>query len=140
MLSRQEKRAIFELSILAIAVVVFLSLMPSYGIRTAVAAFGVLGFWGLGPILFSRKKTPSEVIEDEHDILIKRKATQIAFAIFWVYFVVSSMTIWFSHFKAGVVSVDAFPLLVLGGWTLFTLTFSLSTIYQYRQGTASDTC
>ena len=134
-MARYEKHAWLNLAVIAVTLMSFGSLFAMFGLRPASAAFGLLGIWGLGPILFFIKRRPNEVITDERDEVIKKTASQQAFAVFWLFFVASCMIIWMVNFESGFVSVDAFPLLVVAGWMMFVLIHGASTLVQYRTRT-----
>ena len=132
-MTRYEKHAWFNLIVLAVTLVAFFCLGGASGMRSASAAFGLLGLWGFGPLFFLIKRRPSEVITDERDEIIKKTASQQAFGVFWLFFVGACMSIWALNLKSGSVNVDAFPLLVISGWMVFILTHATSTIIQYRK-------
>jgi uncharacterized membrane protein len=132
-MTRYEKHAWFNLTVLALSLTAFGVLLPIFGLRIASGAFGLLGFWGLGPILFFVKQRTGETLTDERDEAIRKTASQQAFALFWLYFVGSCITIWALNLKTATVSVDVLPLLVVFGWMVFVLVHAVSTLIQYRR-------
>ncbi|MCD4775270.1 MAG: hypothetical protein K8S15_04370 [Candidatus Aegiribacteria sp.] len=140
MLNRHEKLAIFNLSILAVAILLFFLIWQNMGISRAYAGFAVFGFLGIGHLIFLRKKSPSEVIEDERDASIKLMSLKGALSFVFGYFVITSLVIYYSHLDAGVVSIDYFPLFVWIGWALLVLVSSIITLTQYRRGTNCGIC
>ena len=140
MLNRHEKLAIFNLSILAIGIILFFLFFQTRGIGRSSTSFGILGFLWVGNLLFLRKKTPSEVIEDERDASIKLISLKGALSFVFGYFVITSLAIYYSHHEAGVVSIEYFPVFVWVGWALLVLVSSIITLIQYRRGTNCGIC
>ncbi len=110
------------------------------GIGRAYAGFAVIGFTGIGHLIFLKRKDPEEIIEDERDISIRLKSFSGSFFLMSVYFVIASLIVYFSHSQTGVVSVDYFPVFVWVGWAVNILASSVITLVQYRRGTSCGTC
>ena len=140
MLNRHEKLAIFNLSILAVGILLFILIWQTTVISQAYAGLAIFGFLGIGHLIFLRKKNPSEVIEDERDISIQLKSFSGSSYFVFIYFVITSLVIYFSHSDTGVVSIEYFPLFVLVGWALKILVSSIITLVQYRRGTNCGIC
>lgn len=140
MLNRHEKVAIFNLSIVAIGILLFFLLCQTMEISKAYAGFAVLGFQGISHLIFLRKKNPSEVIEDERDISIQQKSFSGSSFFAFTYFVITSLVIYFSHSDTGVVSIEYLPLFVWVGVALKVLVSSIITLVQYRRGTNCGIC
>jgi archaellum biogenesis protein FlaJ (TadC family) len=140
MLNRHEKLAIFNLSILAVAILLSFLIWQTMGISRAYAGFAIFAFLGIGHLIFLRKKTPSEVIEDERDTSIKLISLKGALSFVFGYFVIASLAVYYSHSDTGVVSIDFFPLFVWVGWALLVLVSSIITLIQYRRGTNCGIC
>ena len=166
-MNRYEKIAWFNLAVISVSIVLyfalFFSLRTSYplnvSLKISFAAFALMGFIGLGPTLFKKKRggqgnTINDDSDgqgtlrydeefDERDRLIQRRAQLHGFKVFWVILVVSVMIAWvFLRFispdgtGAGTMSVtidvDMIPLMLLPGYIILMLAYSLSTIMQYR--------
>ncbi len=140
MLNRHEKFAVFNLTILMVAVLLFFLFLIVMGLPQAQGAFGLMGFIGLGHLLFLRKKRPSEIVDDERDKAIKLKANATGLYSSFVYFIIGSLVVYYSNPDAGVVSVDLIPLFVWVGWALYILAYSITILVQYRKGTNCGTC
>ena len=140
MLNRHEKLAVFNLSIAAIGILLFFLVWQTMGISKAYGGFAVFAFQGIGHLIFLRKKNRSEVIEDERDISIRLKSLSGANNFVLVYFVITSLAIYYTHLDAGVVSVDFFILFVWIAWPLKFLATSIITLVQYRRGTNCGIC
>src|SRR5437899_10058017 len=87
-MSATQKFAWFNLAVIALTLVVVLALLPFLG-KGALGGFGFLGIIGLGPLFF--RKRPGQVVADERDILIQRRAWILAYALFWVVFVLAAV-------------------------------------------------
>ncbi len=140
MLNRHEKLAIFKLSLVVAGVLLFLLIWQTMGITKAYAGFAVFGFLGLGHLIFLRKKSPTEVIEDERDTLIKLKSYSGGYYSAMAYFILTSMAVYFSLPEGGVISVDLFPVFVWVGWAVSVLASSIIILVQYRKGANCGIC
>lgn len=86
-MSAMQKFAWFNLIVIALTLVVVLASLPFLG-KGALGGFGFLGFLGLGA-LFLRKKA-GQVVADERDQLIQRRAWVLAQTAVWVAFVLAA--------------------------------------------------
>ncbi len=130
----QQRFAWFTLAVLAAGLVVYGILVPLIGPQHALAAFGVLGLWGLQPLFYRRRKR--EVVMDERDQLIALRAQIVGFWIFWECFVAACMILWaVLHYgrHQETVPADVLPLLVGGGFVVFFATNAVATLLQYRR-------
>ncbi|MCK5134082.1 MAG: DUF2178 domain-containing protein [Candidatus Sabulitectum sp.] len=140
MLNRHEKLAVFNLSILAVGILLFLLIWQITVISQAYAGLAIFGLMGIGHLIFLRKKNPSEVVEDERDISIQLKSFSGSNSFVLIYFVITTIAIYLSHSDSGVVSIEYFPLFVWVAWALNVLVSSIITLVQYRRGTNCETC
>ncbi len=140
MLNRHEKFAIFNLSVVVIGILLFFLIWQTMEISKAYAGLAVLGFQGIGHLIFLRKNNPSEVIEDERDISIQQKSFSGSSFFAFSYFVIISLVIYFSHSDTGVISIDYLPLFIWVGVALKILVSSIITLLQYRRGTNCGIC
>ena len=166
-MNRYEKVAWFNLVVISVSIMLFLTLFfnsrTSYpftiSLKRSFAAFALVGFIGLGPTLFKKKRggQDSEIIDsrdghdtllydaelDERDTLIQRRAKIHGFSAFWIILVFSVMIAWvFLRFVSPdgtgtgpisvTIDVDMFPLMLFPGAIILMLAMSLSTIIQYR--------
>ncbi len=143
MLNRHEKFAIFNISIVALAVILFfiiyLTADPGKA-KGAWGAIGLVGFSGFGHMFFMRKKSAADVIEDERDKSIKLKSYTGGYEFALVYLILTSVAIYYRYMDAGVVPVDYVLLLSWSGYAVYMLASSLIILVQYRRGTACGTC
>ncbi len=140
MLNRHEKFAIFNLSLVVTGILLFILIWQTMEIEKAYAGFAVFGFMGFGHMIFLRKKNSSEVIADERDNAIKLKSGSGGYSIALMYFIITPIVIYYTHYVTGVVSVEYFPIFVWIGWAIYVLASSSITLVQYRRGTNCGTC
>ena len=133
-MNRQEHVAWFNLAVIAVALAVFLLLIPVLGPKRATGAFGILGLLGLSPLLAWRRRGSTEVMGDERDAAINSKATLIAFAVFWVTFIVECMVPYWIVGPQGSIPSGVMPLVALVGFLVFQGTQSAATVVQYARG------
>jgi hypothetical protein len=87
-----------------------------FGFPVASAGFGFLGligFTGLGPLIF--KKDPGPVQADERDRLINSKAARVGFGSAYMVLIIMCMGLWeYCRFFKGIkmISIDVLPMLV----------------------------
>jgi len=132
-MSRLQKFAWFNLAVIGFTVLVVLSLMPF--LRSgALGGLGFLGFLGLGALYFRQR--PGQVLIDERDNLIMRRATILAYALFWVVFVL--MAVFVSpllYGQDGSVPVLMVQMSVAWGFMLIYVVQSIAILVQYAGGT-----
>lgn len=140
MLTRYEKFAVFNLCIVLCAVLLFLLLLGPIGFTGAQSAFGIIGFIGIGHLLFLRKRNSSDIVEDERDTAIKLKASGIGYYISMAYFIIASLSVYYSQSGTGVISVELLPFFAWIGWAVYIVSSSVIALILYRQGVACGTC
>ncbi len=130
---RTQKAALFNLSIVLSALATVLALYPFLG-RGAAGGFGLLGFLGFGPLFY--RQHPGQVVADERDQLINRRSIIIAYSVFWVAFVASSMLALALYGGDGAVPVPVIINAVWFGFMLFVGLHAVATLTQYGLGGA----
>src|SRR4051794_7130148 len=83
-MSRMQKFAWFNLSVIVVTLLVVFSLMPFLGHR-ALGGLGFLGFIGFSPLFF--RKSAGQVVTDERDQQIQWRAWIVAYSLYWVIYV-----------------------------------------------------
>ena len=128
-MSAMQKYAWFNLAIIALTLVIVLALIPFLG-KGALGGFGFLGFMGFG-VLFFRKK-PGQVLMDERDVLIQRRSWVLAYAVFWVVFVLAAVFLSAAVYGwDGAVPVAVLQMSVFCGFMLVSALASVAILLQY---------
>ncbi|HEX3727968.1 MAG TPA: hypothetical protein VHV08_17070 [Pirellulales bacterium] len=83
-----QKHAWFNLVVVLLTAITVLSLYPWLGER-AYGGFGLLGFCGFAALFHWRRR--GQVVSDERDALINRRANLWAYTVLWVVFVAAVM-------------------------------------------------
>ena len=127
----QQRYAAFNLLIAIAALAIFLALIPRCGPVKAQAAFGLLGFTGLTPLLMRKRK--GQVVADERDQTISRVAIQISFAILWVFFIAGGWGVYYVYRHHDAIPASLLPLGMWLAWVLLLLIHSATTLLLYRR-------
>jgi len=118
----QQRLAWFQIVVFATACATGCLLWLLAGGQTVLAAFGLLGLWGLSPLFVRRKKKePGEVLIDERDREIVRRATLFGFAASYLAFVLVSMAIWFCNWMLHSNETVSVHTLTLPVWIAFAV-------------------
>jgi hypothetical protein len=83
--STGQKQAWLSLAIATLSLVGILALTPVIGFQRAQGSLGLLGLWGLTPLLY--RTQPGIVRSDERDGQIQLRSWVVAYCVFWVVFV-----------------------------------------------------
>ena len=117
------------LSVAAFAIFHFVLGLPANRAAAGFGFIGIMGFLGLTPVLFRKDK--DKVQADERDLAILRKATVIAYSVFWVLFVAAAMIPWFIIGPSGTITINYLPWMVFGGMCVVMLLQSIVTLNEY---------
>jgi len=127
-----QKNAWFSLAVILVSLIAVGCLYPFIGWK-ANGALGLCGLLGFGP-LFYRKRS-SEVVMDERDLLIEKRAALIGYSVFWVvYVLLASLFAPMVFGKAGSIPVLVVQWSVFYALILFLGVKSLATLVQYTKG------
>jgi hypothetical protein len=126
-----QKEALFNLVVVGLALATVLSLYPVFG-PSAAAGFGLLGLLGLGPVFYRKRRC--RIVADERDHLIQRRATIIAYTVFWLAFVASAMLALGFYGAEGAVPVMVVMNAVWLGVMLVVAMHAIATLVQYGWG------
>ena|SRR5437868_4304771 len=131
-MSATQKFAWFNLAVIALTLGVVLALLPFLG-KAALGGLGFLGLLGFGPFFFRKK--PGQVPTDERDQLIQQRSWIVAYALFWVVFVLAAVL--FSplvYGQDGAVPVWVIQISVFCGFMLVYALASVAILVQYAGG------
>jgi hypothetical protein len=128
-----QKHAWFNLAVVVLSVVTVVALVPVLGLQRAQGGFGWLGLLGFG-VLFYRKRA-GQVVADERDRGIRMRSMMIAYSVFWVAFVLTSVLLPpYSYGAHGAVPVAVVQASVWFWFILVTVIESVATLVQYGRG------
>jgi hypothetical protein len=131
-MSATQKFAWFNLAVIALTLVAVLSLLPFLG-RGALGGCGILGLLGFGPLFFRKK--PGQVVTDERDQLIQGRSWILAYALFWVVFVLAAVFLSAVVYgEDGAVPVSVLRWSVACGFMLVYALASVAILVQYAGG------
>jgi len=142
-MNRQQEIAWFTLVMLALAAILSLSAFSvayfvfGFPAKRAICGFGftfiiIGGFSGLAPLIF--KKDKDTVKLDERDLLIRRKATLVAYWMSWTLFTLAATIIRFIIGPDGTISVNYLPWMGIGGIFIIVLVQSTVILEEYGWG------
>lgn len=131
-MSATQKFAWFNLAVIALTLAVIFSLLPFLG-KGALGGLGFLGLLGFGPFFFRRK--PGQVVADERDQLIQRRSWLVAYALFWVVFVLAAVFLSaLVYGEEGAVPVPVLRWSVAVGFMMVYALASVAMLVQYAGG------
>jgi hypothetical protein len=130
-----QKQAWFNLAVIALCVLTVAAMVPMLGLRKAQGGMGWLGLLAFG-VVFVRKR-PGRVVADERDEQIRDRSLTVAYAVFWVVFVLSCVflvpAVYGEH---GAVPVEVVQGSVGVGFLLVITIESIATLLRYGRGKA----
>jgi hypothetical protein len=132
-MSLQEKMAVFITVVCFITIITYLILMSIMGPYSAMRAFGILGILGITPFIYRKFSKKGRTLLDERDVSIRKKAASIAFRLFWILFVFSSLFLYYLYQDSGVITIHVFPLLIFIGVMIISVTWSVSILILYHR-------
>lgn len=135
-MTAMQKFAWFNLTVIGITLVVIGALYPLMGHR-ALGGLGCLGLLGLQPFFFFRRGA-GPVVMDERDALIQQRSWIIAYALFWVVFVIGAVVLSAMVYgQDGSIPVSVVQMSVVWGMMFVYTAASIAILVQYTGG-ASD--
>ena len=131
-MSPMQRFAWFNLAVIGLTLLVVFSLLPFMGYR-AMGGLGCLGLMGFGPFFFRKKA--GQVVADERDLLIQQRSWVVAYALFWVVFVLAAvfLSAWFYGWD-GAIPVSVVQVSVAWGFMLVYALASIAILLQYAGG------
>ena len=86
------------------------------------------------PSILQRIGRKKEILRDERDTLIFKKAALTAHAVSWLYFFSACLITWRLVGTNGSVSVNVLPLIFVGGIVIYQISLVFSSLIQERFG------
>lgn len=131
-MSRMQKFAWFNLSVIVLTLLVVFSLMPFIGHR-ALGGLGFLGLIGFGPLFF--RKSAGQVVTDERDHQIQWRAWIVAYSLYWVAYVFVAVVLSVMIYgEDGAVPVAIVQMSVAWAFMLVYALASIAILVQYAGG------
>jgi hypothetical protein len=131
-MTRMQKFAWFNLSVIVLTLLVVFSLLPVIGYR-AMGGLGFLGLIGFGPLFF--RKSAGQVVADERDLQIQWRAWIFAYALYWVIFVLVAVVLSAAVYgEDGAVPVPVVRMSVAWAFMLVYALASIAILVQYAGG------
>lgn len=127
-----QKFAWFNLAVIGFTLVVIVALFPFLGHR-AMGGMGFLGVIGLSPLFF--RGQPGKVLADERDVLIQQRSWVLAYALFWLVFVLAAVVLSAAVYgQNGAVPVGVVQVSVAWGFMFVYSVASIAILVQYARG------
>lgn len=128
-----ERVAWFQLAVVVLTVAVVACLLPWLGLG-ALGGFGILGFAGLSPYLMRRRGEEEEVVVDERDLSIDRRARLLSANSAWMFalFALIGIVLLHSFPQPRDVSLGMLTWLLYGQITLLLVVRAVVTLHGYR--------
>ena len=117
----------------AIALVVFLILIPLIGIKVAWGVLGLFCLGGLAPLIFRKKRNVELVASDERDKMIAEKATKAGGIGAFQIMLLACMIPWGIYQYQGkeVIGIVILPFVVFSGMIALWLTRAIAILVFY---------
>ncbi len=135
-MNRMQKIAWYNLTVvlasLTISATTIGILFILHGMPKALGGLGFLGIaglMGLSPILFRKKR--GQVSFDKRDQLIHKRATIIAYSVFWVFFTAACMIPWLILKTGSSIPAVVLPGMLASGFVIVQLIQSIAILTQY---------
>jgi hypothetical protein len=141
-----QKRAWFDLGVVVAACAAYVILALIFDLWIALTAMALMVLLALKPWLFGRRpggRTGSgEVVFDERDARISRRAASVGFNLSYVASIVACMVMWAAFYLLrgeDVVSVHLLVVPVLVGWVVAVAASAIATLLAYsRQSVVAE--
>lgn len=128
------------------AYVILLRFLGPQRARGAFGFFGLLGLLGLGPAFYHKRAGEARAILDERDKQIGDRSQVVAWRIVWLYWCLACLGPWFwvairsglDAVQAPFVPVEWLPWVLMSGFLVFNMAWSISILINYRRGEPKD--
>jgi len=136
-MNREQKQAWLVIVMFGVSVIAFAALVPLVGWHRASAGFGMIGFAGLGPLIFRKRTGPGQIEIDERDKAIARQATLGGGMASYCAFILACMIPWgvLKSQGAKTMSIHTLPMIVFIGVIVFFTARAATLLVLYgREG------
>lgn len=135
-MSQEQKQSVFIVLVFAVSMILF-AVLALVGMKHAPVAFGVMGIAGLAPLLFRSKRQSGEVVWDERDEIIAKKATLGGAMLSYGTFIAGCMVPWTvcKEMNKDVISINVLPWIAGAGVVVFFAARAIPLLILYgREG------
>jgi|GEM_PF-1167543 len=132
MMTPAQKKAWYSLAVVATCLAVLAALIPVLGPARAQGGFGVMGLLGFSQVLFRGRR--GEIVNDERDDEIRRRATMISHVVFWIVFIQVGVACPFIYGSNGAVPVLVVQYFLWLAFSLIVTVAAVATLVLYRLG------
>ena len=138
-MNRYQKLAWWNLIVITFTIIITTA---AIAIEFHIRGYSTLGIYFIAPLvllkfnryLFKKPQSEGEVVSDERDSLIIKRALAFTFMAFWWVFVISSFLLWWFIGPRNSVPTITLPLMALGGGIFMKIVCSAAILVQYRRG------
>jgi uncharacterized membrane protein len=134
-MTKIEKNATSQLVLSTLHLIVFIVLTQFYSLHHAfLLSCPLFVFYAILPFIIMRKGKNQEILADERDNSINKKASTLGFASFWVTFSAVVTVILFKNGTSGMIPVFSLLYILFGGMVLIYTVRAVVTLILYRLG------
>jgi hypothetical protein len=138
-MNRYQKLAWWNLIVITFTIIITTA---AIAIEFHIRGYSEIGLYFIAPLvllkfnryLFKKPQSEGEVVSDERDSLIIKRALAFTFMAFWWVFVISSFLLWWFIGPRNSVPTITLPLMALGGGIFMKIVCSAAILVQYGRG------
>jgi len=135
-MNRYQKLAWWNLIVITFTIIITTA---AIAIEFHIRGYSEIGLYFIAPLvllkfnryLFKKPQSEGEVVSDERDSLIIKRALAFTFMAFWWVFVISSFLLWWFIGPRNSVPTITLPLMALGGGIFMKIVCSAAILVQY---------
>ncbi len=133
-MSIEQKQAWWLVATSLLALIVFFIVLCWVDVEVAWGAFGLVGFGGLGPLIFRKRKDENKVDFDERDRTIAKQATLGAGMTSYLAVILACMIPWFVYHHQGKETISIYYLPFIAFLAMIVLFLARSIIILLAYG------
>ena len=138
-MNRYQKLAWFNLIVITTTIIIT---STAIAIEFHIRGYSTIGPWFVAigallrfnPFLFKKPQGLNEVVCDERDSFIIKRALSFAYTTFWIVFVVSCFLLFLIIGPRSSVPTITLPLMAIGGALFMQIVCSVAILVQYGRG------
>lgn len=134
-MTKIEKNATGQLVLTSLHLIVFIIIAQFHSLRDAFTlSCPMFVFYGILPFIIMRKGKKVEIVADERDNSINKKASTLGFVSFWVFFSAVVTVILFKNGTSGMIPAFLLLYILFGGMIVIYTVRAVVTLILYRLG------